>query len=125
MNLLFDSHAILWWLMGEARVPRAVHDAVQAAGAQKFFSPVTGYELLHKQQLGKLGGVPADLEGTLRAAGFALVPLTFAHAWNAALLPLHHRDPWDRLLIAQAQLEGLAIVSADGVFARYGVQVVW
>jgi PIN domain nuclease of toxin-antitoxin system len=123
--LLFDSHAVLWWLYGDSRVPARVRDAADAPGGAVCFSPVTGYELLHKQHLGKLKGVPPELEERLRGFGFRMLPLSFAHAWAAARLPLHHRDPWDRLLIAQAMAEGCAIVSANRVFARYRVPVLW
>lgn len=125
MRLLFDSHAVLWWLQDDRRISSTVRDAVADQAHTPFFSPVTAYELLQKQRAGKLRGVPDGMHDLLVGDGFAPLPLTFAHAAAAAELPMHHRDPWDRLLIAQAEVEGLTIVSADKVFRRYGVKVIW
>lgn len=124
MSLLLDSHTLLWWLNDDPRLSAAARAAIRPKIVPVWVSAVTGYELRLKQRLGKLHGVPDDLAATLDRQGFAPLPVSLAHAGLAAALPLVHRDPWDRLLIAQARLEGLSLVSADPVFAAYGVEVV-
>lgn len=124
MSLLLDSHTLLWWLNDDPRLSAAARAAIRPKIVPVWVSAVTGYELRLNQRLGKLHGVPDDLAATLDRQGFAPLPVSLAHAGLAAALPLVHRDPWDRLLIAQARLEGLSLVSADPVFAAYGVEVV-
>jgi PIN domain nuclease of toxin-antitoxin system len=87
---------------------------------------VSGYEITLKQRRGRLPGVmPENLDHAIIQDGFAPLPISLAHSLTAGALPDGHRDPFDRLLIAQARLEGLAIVSSDEAFSGYGVRVVW
>lgn len=87
-------------------------------------SAVVIWEVAIKRRLGKLKA-PADLLERLEQAGVDLLPINAHHADRVGTLPLHHRDPFDRLLIAQAEIEGLSLVTADGDLSRYGIQVVW
>jgi PIN domain nuclease of toxin-antitoxin system len=87
-------------------------------------SAVVIWEVAIMRRLGKLD-TPSDLRERLEQAGVDLLPITARHADRVGTLPLHHRDPFDRLLIAQADLDDLALVSADGDFRRYGITVVW
>ena len=121
--LLLDSHALLWFLEGESRRIRATLRR-RIEGAQVLVSVASLWEIAIKVGIGKLEA-PDDLPERVEKLGFELLPVSAEHAWRVRRLPLHHRDPFDRLLIAQAQSERLAIVSADSAFEAYGVPVVW
>lgn len=98
--------------------------ALEAGDAQIVISAVTVWEVAIKRQLGKLDA-PADLLQQLERAGVELLPITARHADRVGTLPVHHRDPFDRLLIAQAELEGHTLITGDGSMANYEVEVVW
>lgn len=98
--------------------------AISAPDAQVLISAVVVWEVAIKRRLGKLDA-PADLLERLERAGVDLLPITARHADRVGSLPMHHRDPFDRLLVAQAEVDGLKIVSADGGLAVYGVDVLW
>lgn len=119
MKLLLDSHVFLWWQAADPRLSASTIGAIQNA-AVVYVSAATAWELGLKVSLGKLS-LPGEIEPAVSAAGFSQLPVQFAHAAEATRLPLHHRDPFDRLLIAQARAEGLVLVSADGVFGEYEV----
>lgn len=118
MRLLLDTHVFLWWrsdapeLGDEAR--RAIHDP----GNEVCISAIVGWEIVIKRALGKL-----ELEGTVAEAvaeeGFTPWPVEMAHVDEVARLPMHHLDPFDRLLIAQARIDGLVLVSADPLIQAY------
>lgn len=121
MNLLLDTHALLWWLAGEKMQP----DAQQAIAAQQndvFVSAASVWEIAIKRALGKLRIGDGLLDAILRS-GFAPLPIALEHAESAGALPAHHQDPFDRMLIAQAQVEGLVVVTRDRAFERYPVAV--
>jgi PIN domain nuclease of toxin-antitoxin system len=125
VTLLLDTHLVLWWMAGEAsRMSKKALAALGSDGIEPIVSAVTIWEAAIKRGLGKLES-PDDLLPQLRGAGIELLPITARHADLVASLPLHHRDPFDRLLVAQATLEGLALVSDDAVLRRYDVEVVW
>ncbi len=91
-----------------------------------YVSSCSGYEIAYKHQRGRLAvALPHPLAGLVRRQRFAALPITLEHAEAAGRLPGPHRDPWDRLLIVQAQIEALSIVTVDPVFASYGVPVLW
>jgi PIN domain nuclease of toxin-antitoxin system len=125
VTLLLDSHVVLWWLADIPRIPAKVRRLIEGRRVPILVSAVTAYELRFKERLGKVIGVPEDLPSVCAAEGWGDVAIAARHAEFAARLPLVHRDPWDRLLIAQARLEGVSLVSADPVFGEYGVEVVW
>jgi PIN domain nuclease of toxin-antitoxin system len=125
VTLLLDTHLVLWWMSGEAsRIGKKALAALGSDGIEPIVSAVTIWEAAIKRGLGKLES-PDDLLPQLQGAGVELLPITARHTDLVASLPLHHRDPFDRLLIAQAMLEGLPLVSDDAVLRRYDVEVVW
>lgn len=125
MTLLLDTHLVLWWMAGEAsRISKRALAALGSEGIEPVVSAVTIWEAAIKRGLGKLDA-PGDLLPQLERAGVELLPISARHADLVASLPLHHRDPFDRLLVAQATLEGVAIVSDDEWLPRYDVEVVW
>ena len=121
MRLLLDSHVFLWWRTADPRLSEAVIDAVESA-ADVFVSAATAWELGIKVRLGKLR-LPGPVEEGVRDSGFRELPVTFDHTAVATALPPYHRDPFDRMLVAQARCEGLTIVTHDEVIQRYEVAV--
>ncbi|SNY60060.1 type II toxin-antitoxin system VapC family toxin [Paractinoplanes atraurantiacus] len=121
MSLLLDTHVVLWAItgddtLGEDFLDRLRHDP------DIYLSPVSLWEITIKQATGKLAG-PADLAERVRDIGFRELPVTSSHAIAAGRLPLHHRDPFDRMLVAQAATEGLTLVSRDASVALYDIDV--
>jgi PIN domain nuclease of toxin-antitoxin system len=123
VKLLLDSHVFLWWLGKEKRLLGRLFDAVRDPANEKFVSAASVWELEIKRNLGRLA-TPPDMAEALRMTGFTTVPVTPAHAIAAAGLPPHHADPFDRMLIAQAKLEGFTVATVDHRFAAYGVPVI-
>src|SRR5437870_13618258 len=124
MRLLLDTHALLWWLDGDRRLSRRARTAVRNAENTVFVSAASAWEITTKARLGKLPGaadVAADVAGAVSSQGFSELEITVLHAQRAGGLPGAHRDPFDRMLIAQAHLEDLPVVSDDVIFDDYGV----
>ena len=122
--LLLDTHALLWSVGDEDRLPPAVHELLSAAVVPAYVSAASIWEIAIKRASGKLD-VPDNLMEKVAAARFIELRVTFAHALIAGALPAHHRDPFDRMLVAQAQSEGCTIVTRDQRIATYGVPVLW
>ncbi len=122
MNLLLDSHCLLWWLGGMPMSGQA-SSAIADSSNEVYVSAVSIWELEIKSALGKLT-IDADLIAEVEAAGLTWLPITALHGQVAARLPMHHRDPFDRMMIAQAQLESCSIVSRDSSFAQYSVALI-
>src|ERR1700710_954125 len=121
--MLLDSHALLWFVAGdERRIGKALRARIEAEATT--VSAVRLWEIAIKASLGKLEA-PDDLPTRVQQLGFELLPVTAEHAWRVRSLPRHHRDPFDRLLIAQAQVERLPVVTIDPAFVAYDVTVVW
>jgi PIN domain nuclease of toxin-antitoxin system len=120
---LLDTHAVLWLLAGDARASGALRELAKPR-ATVLLSAVCLWEVAIKRGLGKLSA-PADLPDRLDAYGFEPLPITASHAWGVQTLPPHHNDPFDRLLVAQAQIEGATVVSRDEAFDAYGVPRLW
>jgi PIN domain nuclease of toxin-antitoxin system len=121
MRLLLDTHVVLWWLGDSPELSGEVKDLLDTEPAV-FLSAVSPWEIAIKQSLGKLPG-PDDLAERVRDSQFSTLPITAGHGVRAGRLPLHHRDPFDRVLIAQAQTEGLTVVTRDAQFTKYDVPV--
>jgi PIN domain nuclease of toxin-antitoxin system len=121
MSLLLDTHFALWAITGDATLDEDFLDRLRR-DPDVFLSPVSLWEITIKQATGKLTG-PADLAERVRDMGFRELPVTYAHAIAAGRLPPHHRDPFDRMLVAQAAVEGLTLVSRDESIARYDVDI--
>lgn len=122
MRLLLDTHVVLWQLSGERELSQSSVAAIAAAD-DLLFSVVSFAEIGIKAAVGKLV-VPPDLQAKITLAGVRSLALAAAHGLAVAQLPTHHRDPFDRLLIAQAMTEGLTLVTADPNFAAYDVPLV-
>ena len=121
MRLLLDSHAFLWWLQDSPRLGRDARRLVADPKSIVHVSAATVWELSIKATLGKLHVDRADLPAEIAANGFVELPITAAHAWHAGRLPPTHEDPFDRMLIAQAQLEELTVLTHDTAFREYDV----
>jgi len=127
MNLLLDTNSLYWWLHDPPRLSSAAHRDISSSSNSVVVSAVVPWELAIKTNLGKIDGqaLLEIWERKLADEGFTELPIDSAHAIRAGLLPLHHRDPFDRMLAAQAHATGWPIVSADPVFERYGVRRIW
>lgn len=122
MRLLLDTHALLWWM---ARLPRlgvAARAAIDSPASDVHVSAVTASEIAIKKALGKLTA-PDDLQEQVISNGFTELRLTIAHGLAMGELPLHHKDPFDRMLIAQARVEGLTLVTSDRAMSDYDVPI--
>jgi PIN domain nuclease of toxin-antitoxin system len=122
VRLLLDTHALLWWLADEELTTEA-RDAIADQANLVAVSAVSAWEISIKKTLGKLSA-PDDLERQVQQGGFLPLSISVAHGLAAGQLPRHHEDPFDRILIAQAFAEGLAIVTRDKRFADYGVPLI-
>jgi PIN domain nuclease of toxin-antitoxin system len=122
LNLLLDTHVVLWWRAGGARILPAVRDEIATADAV-FVSVASAWEIALKQAFGKVK-LPESFARGVDRSGFARLTVTFEHAERAAILPRHHRDPFDRMLVAQALAEGLRLVTAHAILARYDADIV-
>jgi len=127
MKILLDTHALLWWITGDGRLSARARSAIADAG-QVFVSSVTAWEIATKQRLGKLPDADpyvANLEEVVKAEGMELAPVTFLHGLRAGAYPASHRDPFDRMLAAQAELNNLALVTRDSLFRQFPVRTIW
>jgi PIN domain nuclease of toxin-antitoxin system len=124
VRLLLDTHALLAFLSGDYEISPDARAAVERPGAHVIGSAVNVWEIAIKRSIGKLDA-PEDLIERTEEAGVELLSITTRHAHAVGELPFHHRDPFDRLLIAQARLERCAIVTGDRAFPAYDVPVVW
>ena len=124
MKLILDTHPALWWLSGDRRFGAAAAAEITDTTNQVLLSAAVVWEVAIKRSLGKLEA-PDDLVATLLAGGAQPLPFGLEHAAAVETLRWHHRDPFDRLLIAQAVVERAALVSSDGAFRAYDVRVMW
>ena len=122
-RLLLDTHVFLWWRADDRRLRTHARDAIATADVV-FVSAASAWEVAIKRALGRLQ-IPDTIEAGVLASGFERLPISFAHAEAAGQLPPHHADPFDRLLIAQARLEELTLVTHDRHFERYDVNIAW
>ena len=124
MRLLIDSHAFLWWGEDSPALGSAARSAIADPVNEALISVAALWELTIKASSGKLT-LPADLETMAATLGFSVLSINFMHLRRLGLLPRVHRDPFDRMMIAQALAEGIPIITGDRAFAAYGVQIVW
>lgn len=128
MRLLLDTHAFLWWLDGDRRLSRKARALIGDRDHDVLVSAASAWEITTKARLGKLPGavdVAADVAQCIASQAFSSLDITVLHAQRAGRLPGEHRDPFDRMLAAQAQLEDVPIISDDEVFDGYGVNRFW
>lgn len=123
MTLLLDTHVVLWWRLDSPRVKRAAREAIATADLV-WVSAVSGWEVAIKQGLGKLR-LADPFAAMVKGSEFGELPVTLRHAEQLATLAPHHTDPFDRMLVAQAQVEGATLVTHDRQFAPYGIPIVW
>jgi PIN domain nuclease of toxin-antitoxin system len=123
-RLLVDTHALLWWLIDDPALSPAARDAIADPANEPLVSTACVWEIAIKRSLGKLTA-PDDLPDRISGGGFAWLPISAEHAWMVRDLPRHHGDPFDRVLVAQALIERLPIITADPHFDAYGVEVHW
>lgn len=124
MIVLLDTHALLWALEDSPRLSPTARAAIVDRGNQVLVSVASGWEISIKRALGRLD-TPDDLEAAIDAAGFTKRRVTFADTRRVGMLPQHHRDPFDRMLVAQAMEDGVPLVTCDPLMVRYQVQLVW
>ena len=128
MRYLVDTHAAIWWFEDSRRLTERARAAIRAEDNEIYISAATAWEIATKVRIGKLDIAPelaADIEGTIRRQRFQPLPITMAHAETAGRLAGSHRDPFDRMLIAQSLLEHLTLVSNETRFDRFGVHRLW
>ena len=128
MRLLLDTHALLWWLTDDRSLPASARKLIARGSNTIVVSSASAWEIAIKVRLGKLPmavDLVADLERVLVQESFEALAISVDHSVRAGLLPGPHRDPFDRMLIAQSQAEGLPIVSNDEAFDGYGIRRLW
>jgi len=123
LKLLLDTHVVLWWVQDDRRLGREARDAIARADFV-WVSVASGWEVATKVSKRQLR-VTEPLQVTVVADGFTELPFALRHAEELQRLPSHHRDPFDRILVAQARVEGATIVTHDRAFEAYGVPVIW
>ena len=123
MTLLLDTHVFLWCQTDDAKLRRQARERIATADTV-WVSAASAWEIAIKQALGRIE-LDATVEALVEASEFTMLPIAFAHAARAGMLPPHHGDPFDRMLIAQALVEGATIVTHDRRFEAYDVPVLW
>ena len=122
MNLFLDTHVLLWWLDDSSNLPDKERSAIADSGNLIVVSAAVVWEIRIKQALGKLE-IPSNFLHVIKDQGFEFLSITVDHAYAAGNLPMHHRDPFDRMIIAQAKLEGLKVITHDTIFKKYDVAI--
>lgn len=127
MRLLLDTHALLWWATLDPKLPAKVKKAIANEATEVFVSAASAWEIATKVRIGKLEwpSTAGTVNTYVLGQGFRALPISLDHAERAGQLSIAHRDPFDRMLVAQAQVERLTLVSADRQFADYDVEVLW
>ncbi len=122
MNIFLDTHVLLWWLDDSPLLSEKERSAIANSDNLVVLSSVVIWEIRIKQALGKLVITPKFYD-VIKNEGFEMLSITPDHAYAVGELPMHHRDPFDRMIVAQARLEGLTVATHDAVFKKYGVSV--
>jgi PIN domain nuclease of toxin-antitoxin system len=128
LNLLLDTHALLWWLLGDVSLSLPAREAIDATRNDVFVSAASAWEIATKVRIGRLRNavaVAVDLDAAVAAQGFVALAVYFAHGRMAGALPGPHRDPFDRMLTAQAMADDMVLVSNEHLFDAYGVRRIW
>jgi PIN domain nuclease of toxin-antitoxin system len=128
VRLLLDTHALIWWVMDDRSLSRQAEAAIEHPANDVFVSAASAWEVATKHRIGKLPGVgplAADFARVIADEGFVELPISVRDGEAAGRLPGPHRDPFDRMLIAQAQAERLTLISNERLFDRYGVARLW
>jgi PIN domain nuclease of toxin-antitoxin system len=128
MRVLLDTHSFLWWITDDPRLSPSAREIMGDGENQLFFSTASGWEIAIKARLGRLS-LPEPVESFVPAQlaenGIEGLSIALSHALHVASLPDHHRDPFDRMLAAQSQLENLPILTSDPLIGQYSVETIW
>ena len=128
MKILLDTHAFLWWIMDDPRLSGVARTIIADGDNDLFLSAASGWEISIKARLGRLQ-LPANLNEyiaeQLQSNAITVLPIQLNHAMQVYKLPDHHKDPFDRMLIAQSQLEKLPLLTKDRMIANYDVAIIW
>ena len=131
-DLLLDTHVFLWWCDNDKRLGEGVRGRIEDSGSTVYVSAVSAWEIALKHRIGKLrwpfsedSSVNRRVEEIVEECGFVKLPLDFRHAEQILAVPRHHGDPFDHILIAQAQVEGLEVATSDRAFTAYDVPILW
>jgi PIN domain nuclease of toxin-antitoxin system len=122
---MLDTHAVVWWFMDDPHLRAAARAAIADPANQLIVSAAVGYEIAYKQKLGRLPPLPESLPRRLLREGIETMPISLDHMLAAGMLRGPHRDPWDRIMMAQALAEQCHVVTVDAIFSDYGVPVIW
>ncbi len=128
MKYLLDTHALLWWLVDDKQLPRKVRSLIGDPANQVFVSSASAWEIATKFRLGKLPSAEIlvqDIPGWVERAGFVELMISIRHAQRAGSFAQPHRDPFDRMLAAQSEMEGLSLITNDEALDRFGIHTVW
>jgi PIN domain nuclease of toxin-antitoxin system len=128
VRVLLDTHALLWWLADDPRLSAPAYATIDNAANDVVVSAASAWEIATKVRIGKLpehAGIATELPMHLAAQGFSSLAITVEHGLRAGLLAGPHRDPFDRMLIAQAHAEGISLVSNEAIFDTYGINRIW
>lgn len=128
MKILLDTHTFLWWITDDQRLPDHAREIISNGDNELFLSAASGWEITIKAKIGRLN-LPDEpqrfIPEQMKLNFIQSLPIQMSHALHVSTLPDYHRDPFDRLLIAQSQLEGIPILSSDPQIANYQVEVIW
>lgn len=128
MRVLLDTHVFLWWITDDAKLPGSVRNFISDGNNELFFSAASCWEIVIKSQLGRMS-LPHKIENFLPEQmvlnAVQGLPIQIGHALYVINLPDHHRDPFDRIIVAQAQLEKMPIITSDPLITKYDVDVIW
>ena len=128
MKVLLDTHAFLWWITEDQRLSERAREVISDGGNELFFSVASGWEIAIKAGLGRIEipkPIARFLMDQLRLNRIEVLAIQLSHALCIYELPLHHRDPFDRMLVCQARVEKMPILTSDAAFAGYDLEVVW
>jgi PIN domain nuclease of toxin-antitoxin system len=128
VRVLLDTHALLWSAIDETQLPRKARSLIESFKTEVYVSAASAWEISTKVRLGKLPEAEAfalEFSANLKRLGFLELAITVDHAQRAGLLPGHHRDPFDRMLMAQSQAENMPLISNEEIFDQYGIQRIW
>ncbi len=128
MRALLDTHTLLWWILDDRPLTRAARETIAETSNTMLVSPASAWEIAIKFRLGKLprvGDLVSNFSSKVVHEGFELLPVSAEHGIRAGMLPGLHKDPFDRMLIAQSQAENIPIISNEMVFDAYGVRRLW
>ena len=128
MQILLDTHTFLWWIEDAPQLSPFAREIIEGGDNEIFFSAASGWEIAIKVQIKKLS-VSGDLEQfvptEIQKNNFTVLPIRLSHTLHVSTLPLHHRDPFDRILIAQSNIEKMPLLTIDPLISQYSVQTIW